>query len=183
MKAGSSKARRLGLLSRLFSARPDPRDELRPLWDRIVALAREERLYRDLSVADTVNGRFDMISAVLAVVVARLAADEATIADSAYLTELFVQDMDGQLREMGIGDVVVGKHVGKLMGLTGGRVGAYRQALTDEDGDALAAAVGRNVEWSGEPRPKELARLLRKLWNQLGDKDRDELLKGDISWN
>ena len=59
---------------------------------------------------------------------------------SALLTEWFVEEMDGQLREQGVGDVVVGKHVGRLMATLGGRIGALRGGdRRAPDGTAIAA--------------------------------------------
>ena len=55
--------------------------------------------------------------------------------------------MDGQLRQIGIGDVVVGKHVGRMMGALGGRLGAYRDGLAAGD---LGPALVRNL-YRGEP--------------------------------
>ena len=78
---------------------------------------------------DTVDGRFDMIAAVLAFVLIRLEQDPAAAATSAQVTERFVDDMDGQLRQMGIGDIVVGKHIGRMMSMLGGRIGAYRDGM------------------------------------------------------
>lgn len=109
----------MNLLSRLFRSRQDPRDALRPLWHRIVEIAREREWYADHGVADTVAGRFDMITAVLAVVIIRMEREPILVPPSVRLTELFVDDMDGQLRESGVGDVVVGKHMGKLMSVLG----------------------------------------------------------------
>ena len=69
----------MSLFARLFGSKPaagaDPREALRPLWHRIVELSREPALYRDDGVADTVTGRFDMITVVLAVVLMRLERD------------------------------------------------------------------------------------------------------------
>jgi cytochrome b pre-mRNA-processing protein 3 len=62
---------------------------------------------------------------------------------SVLLTELFVTDMDGQLRESGVGDLVVGKHIGRLMSVLGGRLGAYRAALAGQED--LGAALERNL--------------------------------------
>ena len=123
----------VNFLSRLLRT-SDPREALRPLWHRAVEISREPQWYADCGVADTVPGRFDMVTAVLSLVLLRLeAADRAN--ETALLTELFVEDMDGQLRESGVGDIVVGKHMGKLMATLGGRLGAYRDALT-ASGDA-----------------------------------------------
>ena len=60
-------------------------------------------------VADTVEGRFDMIAPILALVMLRMENSAALAAKTGLLTELFVDDMDGQLRESGVGDLVVGK--------------------------------------------------------------------------
>src|SRR5690242_175370 len=98
------------LLARLFGSGNDPREALRPLWHRVVELAREKRWYAEHGVADTIEGRFDMITAVLALVLLRMEREPELVESSVFLTELFVEDMDGQLRERGVGDVVVGKH-------------------------------------------------------------------------
>ena len=119
----------VNLLSRLFGT-ADPRAALRQLWHRSLEISREWEWYAQCGVADTVAGRFDMITAVLSLVLLRLEAAGRT-PETALLTELFVEDMDGQLRESGVGDIVVGKHIGKLMATLGGRLGAYREALAE----------------------------------------------------
>jgi cytochrome b pre-mRNA-processing protein 3 len=68
---------------------------------------------------------------------------------SVRLTELFVTDMDGQLRESGVGDLVVGKHIGRLMSVLGGRLGAYRAALAGQED--LGAALERNLTLAPGP--------------------------------
>ena len=93
---------------------------------------------------DTFDGRFDMVSSVLALVLLRLEAlGEPARGPSARVTELFVTDMDGQLRQRGIGDLVVGKHIGRMMGQLGGRLAAYRDGLAP--GGDLAGAIDRNI--------------------------------------
>ncbi|MXP42101.1 hypothetical protein GRI75_10660 [Altererythrobacter soli] len=170
----------MNLISRLFRSAPDPRERLRPLWHRIVALSREPEWYEECGVADTVPGRFDMITTVLALVLLRLERDESTSADTALLTELFVDDMDGQLRESGIGDVVVGKHMGRLMAALGGRIGAYRDALAATDNAALEEALGRNVTLLEGRDPAALAVRLRELEAQLRETSSEDLLAGRI---
>lgn len=94
------------------------------------------------------NGRFAVLSSVVALTLLRLEDEgEAAVA----LTELFVDDMDSSMRELGIGDMVVGKRVGKLMGALGGRLGAYREARASDDARAFHEAVRRNVHGSAEP--------------------------------
>lgn len=151
----------MNLLARLFRSPPDPREALRPLWRRVVEISREPGWYAECGVADTVAGRFDMITAVLALVLLRLEREDDGAPQSALLAELFVEDMDGQLRESGVGDIVVGKHVGKLMASLGGRLGAYRAALAGEG--ALEEAVRRNVTLLEGADPGALARRLQAL--------------------
>src|SRR3546814_5150561 len=73
--------------------------------------------------------RFDMITAILCLVLLRLEGAPETKQQSVWLTELFVDDMDGQLRQIGIGDMIVGKHIGRMMSALGGRLSAYRSGL------------------------------------------------------
>ena len=134
----------MSFLSKLLGTAPDPREGVRPLWHRVIELAREPSFYTECKVADSVGGRFDLITAILCTVMVRVEASDMR-SESALLAELFVEDMDGQLRELGVNDVVVGKHIGKLMSVLGGRLGAYRSALVENDREKLAGAVQRNV--------------------------------------
>lgn len=168
------------LFSRLFGTAADPRDALRPLWHRVVEIAREKRWYADMGVADTVEGRFDMITAILALVLLRLEDEPELRQASVFLTELFVEDMDGQLRESGIGDVVVGKHIGRLMSALGGRLGAYREGLTAADESVLREAAARNIGLTDEAKPDALAEALRSLAQHLSETESERIVAGDI---
>lgn len=137
----------MSFLSRLLGTGPDPREAVRPLWHRVVELARKPEFYTDYMVADTVAGRFDMITAILCAVMVRVEASEMR-SESALLAELFVEDMDGQLRQFGVNDVVIGKRVGKLMSVLGGRLGAYRGAFMNKNHAKLTDAISRNVTFS-----------------------------------
>lgn len=170
----------MSLLQRLFKSGPDPREALRPLWHRVVELSREPEFYRDSGVADTVAGRFDMIAAILVLVMLRLERD-GLAQKTALLTELFVADMDAQLRETGVGDIVVGKHMGKLMSALGGRLGAYREALASDAPGPFEAALERNVTLAEGSNGRALAQRLRAFAHQLGVLPADEVLAGRIS--
>jgi cytochrome b pre-mRNA-processing protein 3 len=137
---------RVGWLSRLLGEKSE---EALPLYRAVVRHGRAEHWYVDGAVPDTVDGRFDMIAAVLSLVLLRLEREnEAAGPLGAQLTERFVDDMDGQLRQMGIGDIVVGKHIGKMMSMLGGRIGAYREGLAAGD---LKPALARNLYRAGVP--------------------------------
>lgn len=169
----------MSLLSRLFRARPDA-EAPRALWGRVVALAREPEWYAGCGVPDSVSGRFDVVCAVLAAVLVRMEREPALAKASVRLTELFVGDMDGQLREFGVGDVVVGKRVGKLVGALGGRLGAYREGLAGDEA-MLADAVTRNVTLREDGSAQCVAGRLRALAGQLDATAAEALLAGEIA--
>jgi len=175
----------MSFLSRLLGTAPDPREGVRPLWHRVIELARDSVYYTECGVADSIAGRFDMITLVLSAVMVRLEASEMR-AESALLAELFVEDMDGQLREFGVNDVVVGKRIGKLMSVLGGRLGAYRGALNAGDLERLTAATGRNVTFSQgfdeAAGAKAVAERMMKLFERLGRFTDAEMLKASAIW-
>ncbi len=148
----------MGLLQRLFG-QPD-RGKAPELYAAIVKRARQPHWYVEGAVPDTVDGRFDMIAAVMALVLLRLEGEPAATLPSTHLAEVFVHDMDGQLRELGVGDIVVGKHIGKMMGMIGGRLGAYRDALAAED---LKPALVRNLYRGAAPDAAALAHVEAQL--------------------
>ncbi len=157
----------MSFLARLFGLKGDDRAPYRPLWHRTVELARDPRWYSEGGVADSVAGRFDAITLVLAAVLLRMERVPALVEPSVRVTELFVEDMDGQLRESGVGDLVVGKRMGRLMSVLGGRLGAVREALAAADGSVLVDAVGRNVTLGASGDPARIAALLRGLVDAL----------------
>ena len=168
----------MGLIDRLFRRRDGA--EVAALYDAIVARARAPHWYLDGAVPDSVDGRFDMIAAVLCLVLLRLEDDPDGPAASAHLAERFVHDMDGQLREIGIGDIVVGKHIGRMMGMLGGRLGAYRAGV--EAGDIGPAAV-RNIYRGAAPEAAALAHVrdgLNALHRALAAAPTDALLAGSL---
>ena len=168
-------------LSRFLSP---PAPPLAGLWRTIIETARQPRWYLEHDVADTIDGRFDMIALVSSLVMLSLER-RGLVAQTATLTERFVEDMDGSLRDIGIGDMVVGKHVGRMMGAMGGRLSAYRIALADgANPDALALALARNVyrvqdtlETAPEPARK-LAAAMRELHARIEALPDAVLLKG-----
>jgi cytochrome b pre-mRNA-processing protein 3 len=128
-----------------------------PLYIAVVDIARNPDWFTAGGVPDTIDGRFDMVVLILSLVHLRLETGPRAAVDlSVSLTERFVADMDGTMRQIGIGDLVVGKHIGRLVGALGGRLGAYRAALGEaSEPDAFETALVRNL-YRGE-RPGEHA--------------------------
>lgn len=171
----------MSLFHRLFhSDRVDPKTGMAPLYHAIVHRGRAVHWYVEGAVPDTLDGRFDMIAAILCLVLLRL--EHADLRqESVWLTELFIDDMDGQLRQIGIGDLIVGKHVGKMMSALGGRYSAYRDGLAP--GGDLDAALRRNL-YRGEPiadaAVADVAARLRALAAALDKTGPDALVAGAL---
>lgn len=171
----------MSLLSRLLGKADPGQDQVRALWHRVVGIAREPGWYAKGGIADTVPGRFDAITLVMALVMLRMEDDPALSAPSGRLTELFVADLDGQLRQSGIGDLSVGKQIGKLMGALGGRIDALRAGLAQADDAGLTAAIERNVTFGESPNAPTIAAELRVLAGALAELDNADLLAGKIA--
>jgi cytochrome b pre-mRNA-processing protein 3 len=170
----------VSFLSRLFGLGRDDREPLRPLWYRTVEVSRFPSWYADYHVADTVPGRFDAITLVLSLVLLRMEREPELVAPSVKLTELFVEDMDGQLRESGVGDLVVGKHIGRLVSALGGRLGAFRTALAEGNGAAWRGALVRNVALNDGVGPDALADRLFALRERVNLVSTETLLAGEL---
>src|SRR4051812_50218098 len=118
----------LSFLQRIFGERKR-RARWAPLYAAIVAAGRDPGWYREGAVPDTIDGRFDMVAAVTAFVLLRLEAEgDAGRGPSVLLAQIFIDDMDAPLRQIGIGDYVGGKHVGRKSSAPGGRLPPLRQA-------------------------------------------------------
>ena len=171
----------MSLFNRLLG-RPDPgQEQIRPLWHKVVELARDPDWYARGGVADTVPGRFDAITLVLALVMRRMDGQPELRAPSARLTELFVSDMDGQLRQSGVGDLAMAKRMGKLMSVLAGRMEALEQALAQQDEAELVAVIERNVTLNDGADVAAIAARVRQLAARLAAIGNDDLLAGRIA--
>jgi cytochrome b pre-mRNA-processing protein 3 len=128
----------------LFRRRVPPHT-ISTLYGTIVAQARLPCFYRDYAVADTVNGRFDLLLLHLALVLDRLAEDPQLRELGQALFDHFCSDMDHNLREMGVADLSVPKHMQRVGAAFYGRAQAYRAALALESQQALTEALERNI--------------------------------------
>ena len=120
------------------------RGTIEAIYGMIVTQAREPLFYRDLGVPDTVNGRFDLVVLHLWMVLRRL----QPMADGKHLSQAlfdhFCDDMDANLREMGVGDLTVPKRMQAFGEAFYGRAAAYDLALS-AGREPLAQALCRNI--------------------------------------
>lgn len=166
------------MLKHLLRRKPKPADSL---YAAIVASARHPRFYAELGVANTVDGRFDMITLHMFVVLNRLKENaDGNLAQN--LVDTFFQDMDHSLREMGVSDVAVGKKVRKIAESFYGRINAYRAALEGDDA-MLRSALVRNV-YAGDAtgHADALQAWLRSAVAQLAKLEEHTLSHGEVKF-
>lgn len=104
-----------------------------PAYRRIVAQARQPAFYVGFGVPDTAEGRFEMLALHLFAVLHRLKAetgDPACAALAQALTDHMIADMDANLREMGAGDLGVGRRVKRMARAFYGRIAAYEAGIS-----------------------------------------------------
>jgi len=135
------------------------------LYSAAVAAARDPFLYRVLQVADTLDGRFDSLCLYVCLLIRCLQRQpEPGPALAQAVFDAMFRDMEANLREMGVGDLSVGRHVRSMWEALQGRAIAYARAIDAGDRAALEAAILRNV-WRGAAAPggapAALARLAR----------------------
>jgi len=142
----------------------------------IVTQAREPLFYRDLGVADTVNGRFDLLLLHLWIILRRFRSAEGSADISQALFDHFCEDMDANLREMGVGDLTVPKRMQAFGEAFYGRNAAYDVALAAGD-ESLAAALCKNVlNGEGMENARRLATYVKTVLVHLDGLDDAALL-------
>lgn len=170
-------------LAKLFR-RQDP--AATTLYGQIVAQARQQDFYL-AGVPDTVQGRFEMIALHIFLVLHRLKREGERGAGLAQdLFDLMFQDMDRNLRELGTGDLAVGKRIKALAQGLYGRIAAYEHGLAaGTAADHLEQALARNVFPSGDVRPgvlTGLAAYLRGEAESLAAQSYRELSAGRVTF-
>jgi cytochrome b pre-mRNA-processing protein 3 len=165
---------------------PSSADSIEAIYGMIVARARDPLFYRDLGVPDTVDGRFDLLLLHLWIVLRRLRAAKDGMEPAQILFDRFCEDMDDNLREMGVGDLAVPRRMRAFGEAFYGRSKAYDLALGqgdehgDEQGaDALAQAIARNIlNGSGGDHAQELAAYTIAAVTSLAAYDDAAVLRG-----
>ena len=139
------------------------------LYERVVSEARLPHWYVEGQVPDTIDGRFAAVATLLALTSVRLErGGEAAQRAGIDLTEIFIADMDAEIRELGIGDPMIGKQVGGMVGALGGRVGAWRGALSgEEDWTEVTIRSLYRGRASVQAAQAHSAAALRAYWDRL----------------
>ncbi len=156
------------------------------LYGAAVAAARDPWLYTGLGVPDTLDGRFDMVCVFVFLLIQRLQREPPpgpALAQAVF--DAMFSDMDVNLREIGVGDLSVGRKVRVMWEAFHGRSAAYASAMDAGDEQAFEAALIRNV-WRGETPPEGAARALGRNFlaqaAHLAGQDTAALARGEVEF-
>lgn len=151
------------------------------LFAAVTRIAREPHWYVEGAVPDTVDGRFAVLATITALVMVRLEADgDAGIPSSVALTERFVEVMESEHREMGLGDPTLGKTVRKLVGSLARRTELWRSAAGG-NGEWITAT--RESLYKGAASPNAVdhsAAALQRLWARLRESPLAAIERGKL---
>jgi len=154
------------------------------LYENIVGQSRDPAFYLHCGVADTTEGRFDMITIHAVLIMRRLkqGGGDARELSQALFDHMFA-DVDMNLREMGVGDMGMGRRIKKMAAGFFGRLEAYDEALAEDGAAALTAALKRNLDKGNGITEAELARLaayMRETSAAIEAMDLSRLLSGEV---
>lgn len=159
------------------------RDAAATAYARIVEQARQPAFFAVYGVPDTLDGRFELICLHAFCYLHRMRAERPRAAAlSQALFDTMFADLDRSMRELGVGDLSVGKHVKRMARSFYGRIRAYQQGV--ESGDAaLGAALTRNLYGTRRDTVAAIGAMtgyLRRAVAELDRQDAAELLCGRI---
>jgi cytochrome b pre-mRNA-processing protein 3 len=172
------------MLNRLFRGSPE-REFGEALYAACVRQARDRALYETFAAPDTVEGRFELYTLHVVLLLDRLSAEgDSTKALSQALFDTFVKSLDHALREMGVGDLSVGRKMRKLGEAVYGRMKSFQAAVTAlPDPGPLRDLLTRTV-YAEAPHPEAqaLAAYVIAQREQLAAQPSASLLAGRVEW-
>jgi cytochrome b pre-mRNA-processing protein 3 len=170
---------------RLFRKQRPATEAGKRLYAACVAQARQPRLYLDLATPDTVEGRFELYSLHVILVLDRLVrqGDEAAEVSQG-LFDAYIRSLDDALREMGVGDLSVGKKMRRIGEALYGRLRNYEAAFMGEEGaDPLPAILERTVyQGVANPPVEAMAAYVLSQRSHLASLPLRGLLDGALEW-
>jgi cytochrome b pre-mRNA-processing protein 3 len=166
--------------------RPHPVRQAAALaYCRIVEQARRPDFFGEGGVPDTVDGRFELICLHAFLYLRRLRHEQPeTAALGQRFFDTMFADFDRSLREMGTGDLSVGREVKRMAEAFYGRIAAYDHGLSGGD-SVLEAALARNLFGTAPAAPSRIAAMAAYLRRETAALDRQpaaELAAGRVSF-
>jgi cytochrome b pre-mRNA-processing protein 3 len=167
-----------------LSRRKLVREAAERAYQLVVEQARNPMFFKEFGVPDTLDGRFELICLHAFLYLHRLKSEQpqSAMVSQTFFDTMFA-DMDRGLREMGTGDLSVGRHVKRMAQGFYGRIHAYQDGLARDDNAALSAALARNLFGTVGESAGSLAAMVdytRSAAAQLADQSVVELIDGCV---
>ena len=170
------------MLSFLFPRLTPTESRGAELFEALVGEARQAHWYVEGEVADTIDGRFAVLATIVALATVRLErGGDVGKAAAVALAERFVEAMDAEHRQMGIGDPALGKTVRKLVSRLARRVELWRETIDGDGGwaRAVAASLARGDALSAAAAAHN-EQALRRYWDRLNAASDKAVAQGRI---
>src|SRR5215813_10775169 len=153
-------------------------------YRRVVSQARQPEFFTDIGVPDTVDGRFELICLHAFLLLHSLKGERPPAPELGQrFFDVMFADFDRSLREMGTGDLSVGRQVKRMAQAFYGRIEAYERGLS-ESGGVLEADLARNLfgTVSAEAAAVAVAQYLYREASRLRERPIAELLTGEVAF-
>jgi cytochrome b pre-mRNA-processing protein 3 len=150
----------------------------------VVEQARRPEFFTGYGVPDTLDGRFELVCLHAFFFLHRLKSEPAAAAVGQEFFDTMFADFDRSLREIGTGDLSVGRQVTRMAEAFYGRIRAYEEGLAGDD-SALAVALTRNLYGTAPGSPERTARMaayVRREAARLAGESAAMLIAGTIEF-
>ena len=169
-----------------FGSQKTPLGPHQKAYYKCLEASRRQEFYTEFEVADTFDGRFDMLCLVMSIYMHKLRQDnEKTKQFSQNLFDAMFQDIDLTLREMGAGDLGVGKRVKVMSESFMGRLSKYSDSMQNKDATMLADILSRNL-YRKDAKVKQDSKITKTVLNfheQISSLNAEYLISGDFNMN
>jgi cytochrome b pre-mRNA-processing protein 3 len=169
-----------------FKRHRQVKEAARQLYGQVMNRSRMPSFFRTACVPDTVDGRFELLTLHAFLVLDRLADEGFKSRDlsQAFFDTMF-RTMDSALREIGVGDLSVPRHMKRMMRAFKGHCTAYEEALCQCDKASLINALERNLYGTLKERPAKadaMADYVRSMADYLEGQDYESIARGNIAF-
>jgi cytochrome b pre-mRNA-processing protein 3 len=157
------------------TAKADPATVAR-LYKTVTDLARAPVFYTRFAVPDTTDGRYDLLCVMLGLFLFRVQLEDGVLAQA--LFDHAFKDVERGLREAGVGDLGVPKHMKRMLAAFYGRVAAYYEALEQQETEGLAITLTRNLYNGDAAAPaRAMGEWIAITWQFLRATDAKEFIQ------
>jgi cytochrome b pre-mRNA-processing protein 3 len=150
----------------------------------VVAQARRPEFFTLCGVPDTLDGRFELVCLHAFLYLHRLKGKVEAAGVSQEFFDAMFADFDRSLREIGTGDLSVGRQVNRMAEAFYGRIRAYEEGLAGDE-STLLAALTRNLFGTAAASPEQVARMaayMRRETARLAGEPTAALIAGAIGF-